>query len=537
MPRSAGGILSQDDYLDPDERERRAKQKEQELIDRRLTPEWFKKRNELCLPPGGLNVAVIGGGFAGLAAAWYLKSCGVTTVVYEATDRIGGRVHTDRVFVQPKVVEAGAELIGENHPLWRILARRLGLRLISLTDDDAYRNAGLQVRIIFNGKVLTDPQERQLHGDLRKPLAAIGQEALPISETAPWTSKNAAAYDAKSVDDKLNNLIGRASSLARSWFEFTLGNDNCAPISQQSYLGLLASVSAARMGSDAKGMLGYWMSTETHRCDRGNDLLSLKLGEFLGPSIRRRTEVDRVFINPLPFFPPAGVRYIQRDAAGKEIGRWWNGFHFVVLAIPPTVWGPIKFRPTFQHAARTLQHGPGIKFLSRYPTDFWRHAKLAPSVKSDQLGSVWEGTDNQPGPPWFDISVFSGGQFVLPGGSYPIQLTQLYPTRTTSPGSEQFIDWPSAPFIRTGYAVPGVGQASTILPALMQPHLGRLYFAGEQTSPGFFGYMEGALQSGARAARDIVLAAAVPCAGANQTRLALNDGGGRFGGGGASGSY
>ncbi|HEX5924748.1 MAG TPA: FAD-dependent oxidoreductase, partial [Baekduia sp.] len=50
-----------------------------------------------------------------------------------------------------------------------------------------------------------------------------------------------------------------------------------------------------------------------------------------------------------------------------------------------------------------------------------------------------------------------------------------------------------------------------IFPAQLRPHAQRLYFAGEQTSSGFFGYMEGALQSGARAARDIIGVAARSC--------------------------
>jgi monoamine oxidase len=550
MPLSGVRILSHDDYLDPLERERRALKKERELIARRLTPDWFKEGGDLCLPPGGLKVVVIGAGFAGLAAAWYLKTCGVTTTVYEASDRIGGRVLTDRQFVYPKWVEAGAELIGENHPLWRILARGFGLRLVPVTDEDTYSRAGLQVRTIFGGKVLTDPEMAQLSRDLRAPLAEIGKDAFPISETAPWNSKDAAKLDAMSINDKLDVLIGRASSLARSWFEFTLGNDNCARITDQSYLGLLSSISAARMGSDPPGMLGYWMSTETHRCENGNDLLAARLGQGPGSTIRLSTLVDAVVVQPLPFYPPVIVGSVHLDPSGRKIRRRPAEFYdYAILAVPPTVWSSIKFLPSFPPASRTLMHGSAIKFLSRYPTDFWRQARLAPSVKSDQLGSLWEGTDNQPGPPWFDISVFSGGQFVLPAASYPVQLTQLYPTRSISPGSEKFVDWPSWPHIQTGYAVPGRGQASTITPTLMQPHRGRLYFAGEQTSPGFFGYMEGALQSGARAARDIVLAAARPCPGTTSSWVAedasrrrpgdrpFTGGGGEFGGGGSSDNF
>ena len=49
--------------------------------------------------------------------------CGARVVVYEAQGRVGGRVSTDRQFISGKLVEAGAELIGENHPLWWRLVR------------------------------------------------------------------------------------------------------------------------------------------------------------------------------------------------------------------------------------------------------------------------------------------------------------------------------------------------------------------------------------------------------------------------------
>jgi monoamine oxidase len=58
--------------------------------------------------------------------------------------------------------------------------------------------------------------------------------------------------------------------------------------------------------------------------------------------------------------------------------------------------------------------------------------------------------------------------------------------------------------VRTGSAIPAPGQVTTVGRALSGHYGDRLFFAGEQASMGFFGYMEGALQSGARAASRIV---------------------------------
>ena len=504
MSRAGTHPLDDDDYLTRDERKRRAKDKREQAVRRGLTPDWFHDRDDACLPPG-LRVAVIGAGFAGLAAAWYLRECGVRTTVYEAGGRTGGRVFTDRSFVKGKVIEAGAELIGENHALWGLLARRFGLMpLVELSDHGALE------RMRFGDVVLTPVQKAEMKAALRKPLAEIGAEAVPISETQPWTSPGAKGYDDKPVSKRLDELLGPVSTFARRWFDFTLGNDNCAPAGQQSYLGLLASVSAGRMGSDARGMLGYWMSTETHRCAGGNDRLAQHLARRL-PDVRLRTSADRVRIEAA-FVPPVRLFSTERDDSGAVLRQRQDDFDFVVLTAPATVWNAIRFEPPFDPLRRTIQHGPAVKFMSRYDSAFWQAAKQAPNAKWDRLGSVWEGTDNQGTAPDFDLTVFSGGTHVLAAKDYAPRLTVLYPTGR--PTGQWFVDWTAEPFIHAGYAIPGVGQVMSVSPYQLVPHAQRLYFAGEQSSVGFFGYMEGALQSGARAARDIVLRSLIACPGA-----------------------
>jgi monoamine oxidase len=507
--------LESEDWLSEKERERRAAVKEEQMVERGLTPDWFKHQGDYCLPPGGLKVAVIGGGFSGLAAAWYLKSCGAEPTVFEARGQIGGRVRTDRKMIKGKVLEEGAELIGENHALWRLLAKRFGLKLEVMSEEKDY---GEKSQVWYNGRELSETEKTELDRQLEPVWTAIGEQARPLPETEPWTHRLAARYDGESIRHRLEELTRGAPRNVVPWFEFTLGNDNCAPIEKQSYLGLLGSVSAARMGSDPPGMFGYWKSTETHRCKGGNDLLGQQLAKFLGRSVRTGVKVDAISINSGRYFPPVLVTSIVRDPTGGERAFPLTlGFHYVVLTAPATVWKGIEISPPFNPAFLTLQHGAAIKFISRHKTEFWREEGLSPLAKSTDLGSVWEGTDKQPKDiPGFALTVFAGGPYVLPAKQYPPGLTRLYPGRPKTLTGETFVNWPTEKFIEAGYAVPAVGEASTILPALNQPYAKRLYFAGEQASPGFFGYMEGALQTGARAAREIILDAIVECPGRRQ---------------------
>ena len=64
------------------------------------------------------RVVVIGGGFAGLSAAYELSRAGANVTVLEARNRVGGRVVSFSDLAPGGAMEGGAELIGTNHPIW-----------------------------------------------------------------------------------------------------------------------------------------------------------------------------------------------------------------------------------------------------------------------------------------------------------------------------------------------------------------------------------------------------------------------------------
>jgi hypothetical protein len=80
-------------------------------------------------PTMGASVIVVGAGFAGLAAAYELLHVGYDVTVLEAQRQIGGRVQSLRDVVPGKTVEAGGELIGENHLAWHSYAPLAGTSL------------------------------------------------------------------------------------------------------------------------------------------------------------------------------------------------------------------------------------------------------------------------------------------------------------------------------------------------------------------------------------------------------------------------
>jgi monoamine oxidase len=502
-----GGDDGPRDPADDPKLRRDLKEKQYELIRRRLwpTPTLIDEAST-CKTLKNRKVAVIGGGFAGMTAAWYLTRFGVKVTVYEADKRLGGRVWTEEFPPGSKrQIDFGAELVGFNFPMWWLMKDLFGLKTVAFTSEKEYDNAKLKVQTRMGGKEID--RELAINTLYAGGLKKIGDEARDIDQFEPWVRKSSSspdpkAYDALTVAKKLDAYVGGATTLKppppeRLLIDFLLNNDNLAPPSKQSYLGLLALVSGGRLGSD---MLGYWKYTETHRCVGGNQQLAERLGDAV-KSKGSRVLTDR---------PVTAIKLTDHGVDVTCAGAKPEPYDYVVLTPAPTVWHKIKGLP-FKLADFTMTHGPAVKFFGSFKKDFWRTAKppLAPSALWDELGSVWDSTDDPPAKPgsapWVLCS-YSGGTICLPAaGDYVAKTDKRFPGYKANLGKQEFVDWRAKPWHMTGYSVPAPGEVTTIAKRLAtSPVGGRIFFAGEQTYTPYFGYMEGALQSGARAARDIV---------------------------------
>ena len=148
-----------------------------------------------------------------------------------------------------------------------------------------------------------------------------------------------------------------------------------------------------------------------------------------------------------------------------------------------------------------------MKFLSEVRSRFWLDGRKAPTALDEIIGETWEATDNQTAAPGqsFDLSVFAGGTSAEAALAqaperraawYAKQLDQLFAGYNEHVGNTGFVAWPEKEWIRCGYSCPRPGEVTTVAPLLAKPFAERLVFAGEHVNPCFFGYMEGALQSG-----------------------------------------
>ncbi len=448
----------------------------------------------------GKRVIVIGAGFSGLTCADHLKRLGYEVTVVEARTRIGGRVLTLHDIIPGRTVEGGGDLIGSNHPMWEAYRSRFGLAFIKL-DDDAYPEGGTAgggqtgeelIPIILRGRALTREQGKKLYEDMDAIFAVMSGESTPINADAPWLSPDAARLDVLTLADRLTQIDG--DEFARSAVAVQLASNNAAPLSKQSYLGVLAQVQGG-------GGKAYWIDSENRRCTGGNQQLAHALAAAIGAS--------RIHLG-------APVRSIHTTESGVRValadGRVLEADD-VVLAVPPSVWHTISIEPELPVALRP-QMGVAMKYLAQVQSRFWEQQHLSADAFGDALFTMtWESTHGQPitsrrpGADHAALVGFCGGPYaerLLSRGSRlresaKTELNRYFPGFNDAFVADRLMDWPADPFTQAAYSAAAPGQVTTIGPQL-HAGIGRLHFAGEHCCYKFAGYMEGALDSGVAAA-------------------------------------
>lgn len=429
------------------------------------------------------RAVVVGAGFSGLAAAYELSRAGYDVTVVEARNRIGGRVITFNDLVPGKNVEGGGELIGSNHPAWVGYSKQFNLQFLDVGEEDA------EFPIVLGGKRLSSDESEALWEEMETSFNTIISDAAKVDADEPWKAPNAEALDRRTLAEWIDGL--GASALCKGGLHAMMTADNGVVTQWQSYLANLAMVKGG-------GLEKYWNESEVYRCKGGNQQLARKLAAAIG--------MDRV----LTRMPVRSITVGDRTAqVALASGKVLEAEH-VILTAPPTVWNRIAISPALP-AGLGPQMGTNVKFLMGLGSAFWRRAELAPEILTDgPVSLTWHSTEGQRGPGEAMVA-FSGGPAAdtcrewtpaQRNANYLAELRKVYAGIQASFVRARFMDWPSDPWSKASYSFPAPGQVMAQGPTLRQG-IGRLHFAGEYCSYAFMGYMEGALNSGAAAARRI----------------------------------
>jgi monoamine oxidase len=318
--------------------------------------------------------------------------------------------------------------------------------------------------------------------------------ARGVDPVRPWTSPDAAELDAKSFAafiDEQQGLSDDARALMRSSAE----TDNGVVAEHMSLLGYLAMVAGG-------GFQAYYEDSEIYRLADGNDALATALAQKLGDRVRFNSAVDLV----------------RREGDGVIV-RTRDGAVFrgdaAVVAVPPSVWERIQLLPALSQALGP-QMGQNVKLILALREPVWERQGLSPEVTSDGLvGMTWASSDPLRQP--VGLTLFSGAtqaeelRRLQPDQRNARALEAVAPAYPDLPAMvtrSRFVDWPGMPLTRASYSFPAPGQVTAFGPTLVDgvrgDGLAPLMFAGEHTSYGFVGYMEGALSSGVRVAQALL---------------------------------
>jgi monoamine oxidase len=433
-------------------------------------------------------VLVAGAGLAGLTAAFDLVAMGATVTVAEARDRVGGRVWTIREgFSDRQHAEAGGDMIDEAQTEIRDLASSLGLTLTRiLRDGFGY------VRPDKSGQPKIVARSVQ-HGWER-----LATELEPLvrryrlSEQR-WDSPIAADLARRSVsqwldDERADDELRAMATGLRGFF-----------LADPEELSLLALVDQFAGDQPGQGHL--------YRIEGGNDRLPGALAEKLGDRVKLGAELVAVSVRGRAVH--ASVRH------GRNVTNLVSDY--IIFALPATTLRRVPIVPALpphQHQAiSTLRYGRGTKTLLQFDRRFWR-APGRPRAFGTPLayGALWEGNEEQSGRPGI-LTLLAGG-----GASDATQLTieregiERFASGLEWLGSDgaqltasRQVVWQSDPFARGGYAFFDSTFDPSLREWLARP-AGRLFFAGEHTSMRWQGYMNGAVESGRRAALEIAAA-------------------------------
>lgn len=431
----------------------------------------------------GNSAIVAGAGLAGLAAAWQLRLWGCAVTVFEARQRIGGRVWTIRDgFAGAQHAEAGADLVDEEQTTIRELAERFGLQTVRILESGfaSYRLDDEGVRRIRRG----ERGWAELAGRLRDEIAAHR-----LAER-DWAGPIARAIAGRSVASWLDDVAAGPAlrSLATSLRGFFVADPD------QLSLLVLVDLFAQQDGPADGGL---------YRIAGGNDrlagALAAELPIQLGHVVRGVRQDEHA------------VRVSWEDGAGRA-GE--SRADFAVLALPTTTLSAVAFEPALPdrqgEAIAALRYGAATKASLQFEHRFWQEQGRPSAIGSDLgHGAVWDANEEQRGP--------HGILTLLAGGSASAALSERLATRGVDALREDLrwlgahearvvgahvVRWEDEPWSRGGYAAFDAGFDPALRAWLRRPH-GRVLFAGEHTSERWQGYMNGALESGLRAAYEI----------------------------------
>ncbi|WP_307833223.1 flavin monoamine oxidase family protein [Pimelobacter simplex] len=453
--------------------------------------------------PRKVDVVVVGAGIAGLVAARQVRGAGHSVLVVEARDRVGGRV-LNHELPTGGTIEAGGAFVGPTQDHIKGLARQLGIDTFDeyVTGKNVYVSS-LLGRLEYTGTVPPDPT---ILLDAALALQRLDAFAKEVPVDAPWTHPRAAEWDAISLGDWLRrNTVNSKGieKLIQSWTQPGFGADP----DQVSLLFVLHYIACSgnetnpgtfERSSDTAG------GAQESRFVGGSQRVPLELARRLRKRIALNAAVTRIV-------QPARGRVRVHTRRGKVRARR------VIVAAPPKQVLGIGFSPAMPAGRQALleqvQMGRLMKCDAVYDRPFWRDKGLT-GFGIAETGAVRVAFDNHVSDTGHGILLaFVGGSAWQQYGTRSAEerrtavlagFARMFGEKALHPIDYTEHDWTHEQWTGGGpTAIYPPGVMSTHGQHIRTPH-GRVHWAGTETSTYWTGYMDGAVRSGKRAAREVL---------------------------------
>jgi monoamine oxidase len=450
------------------------------------------------------KVVVVGAGLAGLTCALRLKQQGVVADVYEASGRLGGRCWTGRGdFAEGQIYEHGGELIDNGHIAVKHLAQELGLKLDDLIQAE---ENGTEMIADFDGDpytfaAMTDDLKtiwQQLHKDT---------SAASYPTTYKISTPRGRELDQMSIVDWINAYVpGGLSSKLGQLLDVAYNIEYGAESDVQSSLNMLYLLGYVGPGQ----FRTFGKSNEKFHVRGGNDQLVSGMAAQLDSQIRTGYELVAIKLTA-----SGGYALTFENGSAKTTVPADQ----VVLALPFSVlrssvdWSKAGFGREKTFAIEELGMGTNSKLHVQFSSRLWRDEGLNGETYSDRgYQNTWEVTRAQAGRAGILVN-YTGGDIGASFGSgtpssraeqFLAQIDPVIPGLEAAWNGQATIDyWTGYEWTKGSYSYWKVGQYTRFGGAESE-RSGNCHFAGEHTSQDFQGYLNGGVESGERAAAEIL---------------------------------
>ncbi len=441
-----------------------------------------------------VDVVIVGAGVAGLTAARHLHRQGVSLLVLEARDRVGGRTLSQRV--GNEVLDLGGQWIGPTQDRLAALAKELGVRTFP------QHHQGKKI-FSWQGKL------REFSGDvpwlstfamieLFRMRNKLGSLANTIRPEAPWDSPKALELDGMTLESWKRRHLRTAG--ARVFLDIVT---RAVLTSEPRDVSLLYFLSYLRWGQGLDRLISIPDGAQQDRFVGGAQQISERMAAELGDRVRLNT--------PVLAIEQQSDKVAVRTPTGAVEGAR------VIVAIPPVLAGRIQYSPTLPAARDQLTArmpmGSVIKYVAVYDRPFWREAGFSGEAFSDTGVTVTTFDDSSADGSHPALVSFSDGDVARVWSERTpedrqkaviAEFVRFFGPAAANPTVFVEKNWLEEEWSRGCYVgVMAPGTMTAWGSALRQP-CGRIHWAGTETATKWMGYIDGAIESGERVSQEIV---------------------------------